>query len=219
MDANQFSGLSPFDIGFQLGMSGASRKRKSEEHPTSRMDGFSEDGLSYSVASDIPKMLGQTLAAYEARTRNPQGFFETPQEYKLRSNPELTQEEMRMLGGGRITSPAKTENVGGQLVRYNPVSGGAEVVWSPPPKPVKEPMVEVVRSSGIPGLSHDATVKIPQSQLEPFYNSIPSVLRTNTLNDFQFRQGHVGPYSTNTVPSAGVTKWVRGADGKITLSK
>lgn len=36
-----------------------------------RMDGFSDDGLSYSVASDFDKMLGQAMAEYEARSNAP----------------------------------------------------------------------------------------------------------------------------------------------------
>ncbi len=36
-----------------------------------RTDGFSEDGLSYSVASDFDKQIGQALAAQEARLKDP----------------------------------------------------------------------------------------------------------------------------------------------------
>ncbi len=36
-----------------------------------RTDGFSDDGLSYSVASDFDKQIGQALAAQEARLKDP----------------------------------------------------------------------------------------------------------------------------------------------------
>jgi len=39
--------------------------------PRRRTDGFSEDGLSYSVASDFDKQIGQALAAQEARLKDP----------------------------------------------------------------------------------------------------------------------------------------------------
>jgi len=41
-------------------------RRRVEEERAPRMDGFSEDGLSYSVANDFPKIAAQALANYEA---------------------------------------------------------------------------------------------------------------------------------------------------------
>lgn len=46
--------------------------------------GFSDNGLSYEVAGDYNKLLGQALANYEARTSNPRSYQESDADYATR---------------------------------------------------------------------------------------------------------------------------------------
>jgi len=47
------------------------RVRRREDFEPQRSDGFSNDGLSYSVANDLGKMWGQALSDYETRSKDP----------------------------------------------------------------------------------------------------------------------------------------------------
>jgi len=49
----------------------SSRRQAAPAMPANYGTGFSEDGLSYEVASDFNKLASQALAEYEARLRNP----------------------------------------------------------------------------------------------------------------------------------------------------
>lgn len=97
--------------------------------------GFTPDGLSYSVAADVSKNVGQSLANFEAATRNPRGLHESESEYNRRVSaaPGLLQAELAPFGLNvptqRAQPSAKVMKVGDELIRIDPLTGKAESIF------------------------------------------------------------------------------------------
>ena len=76
------------------------RRRRERRLPT----GFTADGLSYNRGDDIEANLADAWETYKAASRNPQGLWETDEEYKARTQaaPLNLDTELRALGMGGI---------------------------------------------------------------------------------------------------------------------
>jgi hypothetical protein len=105
-----------------------------------RRDGFSDDGLSYSVADDYSKQMGQALANYEARTAHPR--FIPGARVENPDAPDILKQELfdpittAFTGGGRQALQPKTFHVGNELLQQDPFSGAVKSVYaSQKPKP------------------------------------------------------------------------------------
>lgn len=112
-----------------------------------RMDGFSDDGLSYSVASDFDKMLGQAMSEFEARRQDPR--FIPGARVESPDTPDLLRQELLdpvfMAANayqGRSTRPAAQQDVkpryiksGQDVLMQDPVTGELTPAYSPEPKP------------------------------------------------------------------------------------
>lgn len=107
-----------------------------------RNDGFSDDGLSYSVADDYSKLAGQAMAEYDARIKDPRyvpgGATPHP------DSPELLDAELfapireRFGLNSRRTTAPKTYEIGNELVSLDPNTGKTNVVYSAPAKAAPE---------------------------------------------------------------------------------
>lgn len=113
-----------------------------------RTDGLSDDGLSYSVATDFDKQLGQALAQIDARTAAPR--FTPGAMVERPDAPNLLQQELlapvmaaRNAFEGvqpqaqRPIAP-KTYEIGNELVSLDPISGTPKVLYSAPQKSAPE---------------------------------------------------------------------------------
>ena len=106
-----------------------------------RSDGFSNDGLSYSVANDFGKLWGQALADYEARTAQPRSdvYGKTLRD----DTPEVLRSELldpiiqRFSATTPRTSHAapRTYKFGNQLLSVDPLSGATKNLFTAPEKP------------------------------------------------------------------------------------
>lgn len=101
--------------------------------------GFSADGLSYSVAQDLPKIIANISAEYEARARNPRynpfgPSPDAPEQLRregLKPYDELWT-EVAMGGGARQSQAApKTYEIGNKLVQMD-ASGKPVEIYSAP---------------------------------------------------------------------------------------
>jgi hypothetical protein len=113
-----------------------------QTRPRRRMDGFSADGLSYSVASDFDKMLGQAMAEFDARRQDPR--FVPGARVESPDAPDLLRQELldpvfaaANAFQGRSVRPAtqptpRMFEMGNQLVSVDPISGQTSVVHSAP---------------------------------------------------------------------------------------
>lgn len=110
-----------------------------------RMDGFSDDGLSYSVAADFEKQIGQAMAEQEARLKDPR--FAPGTLVERPDAPEVLQRELidPVLTGFGLMSPRRatatsstrmptprTYEMGNELVQVDPITGRANVVFTQP---------------------------------------------------------------------------------------
>jgi hypothetical protein len=113
--------------------------------PRKRRDGFSDDGLSYSVAGDYDKLLGQALSEFEARTADPR--FVPGARVEQPDAPDLLRQELidplimtGVAGSGRAMKPAATPSPrlfksGNDVISVNPLTGQSEVVFEGVAKP------------------------------------------------------------------------------------
>jgi hypothetical protein len=109
-----------------------------------RTDGFSDDGLSYSVATDFDKQLGQALAQIDARTANPR--FTPGAMVERPDAPNLLQQELLapviaardafqgIQPEAQRTIAPKTYEIGNELVSLDPTTGRPSVLYSAPKK-------------------------------------------------------------------------------------
>jgi hypothetical protein len=113
-----------------------------------RTDGLSDDGLSYSVATDFDKQLGQALAQIDARAAAPR--FTPGAMVERPDAPDLLQQELlapvmaaRNAFEGiqpqaqRPVAP-KTYEIGNELVSLDTISGTPKVLYSAPQKAAPE---------------------------------------------------------------------------------
>jgi hypothetical protein len=111
-----------------------------------RTDGFSEDGLSYSVASDFDKQIGQALAEMEARTDDPR--FIPGARVESPDSPDILQRELMdpVLSAFGMPLPRSRDNLtraivprlfetGGSIVQVDPLSGRSNIVHRGETKP------------------------------------------------------------------------------------
>jgi hypothetical protein len=110
--------------------------------PPPRMDGFSEDGLSYSVANDIGKQWGQAMAEYEARTADPRFIpgarVESPDAPDVLRRELLDPLTMRFETGA--ATPERTPNTrlfksGNDVISVDPITGQSEIAFKGEAKP------------------------------------------------------------------------------------
>lgn len=240
-DASEFSGISPFDIGFQLGMGGMRRNTQGSSPVGVRSNGISADGLSYSVALDRDKAFGNAAAEYEARLKNPRaGGYDSPEAL----DREILSPLRSLFGmGERKTIPQKTFEVGGNIVQVDPDTGKTKTVFTAP-QTVKEH-----RYSGPTGMNllgnSTGTASWTLPEWGKWGPGLPDSVRTNapvsnyiaeaarlaqpaaavpSRPSFGFigSEGGSNAFAGPSAPAAQASpssRWVRGPDGKITLSK
>jgi hypothetical protein len=153
-----------------------------------RMDGFSDDGLSYSVASDFNKIAGQALADYEARVKNPRGLHESEEEYNRRRNeaPNLLNAEIGALvslfGGEPPQQPRysgpKTFEIGNQIVQQDPITGQYVPVFTGTPTPRPEPKFPIPTELNT-ALQPAGVKMLTVPQIGALLPSLPDRIRTN----------------------------------------
>lgn len=107
-----------------------------------RNDGFSQDGLSYSVANDFGKLWGQAMAEYDARTNAPRNdiYGETLEEDTPDSLRRQLLDPLTQNFGGASSRPVKTASprtykFGDQLVSVDPRTGATNPIYTAPAKP------------------------------------------------------------------------------------
>ncbi len=108
---------------------------------------MSDDGLSYSVAADFDKQLGQALAEIEARTDSPR--FVPGARVENPDSPDILRRELLdpiLAGQGMPTSASGATSraqqprlfeTGGAIVQVDPITGQARPVYSAPEKKVE----------------------------------------------------------------------------------
>lgn len=106
-----------------------------------RMDGFSEDGLSYAVADDFSKMMGQAMAEQEARLADPR--FVAGARVEQPDAPDILQRELidpvltafgmdtgRRVADSRAARPLapRVFEMGNELISADPATGRTQVI-------------------------------------------------------------------------------------------
>lgn len=106
-----------------------------------RMDGFSEDGLSYAVSDDFSKMLGQAMAEQEARLNDPR--FVAGARVEQPDAPDILQRELidpvltafgldtgRRVADSRASRAPATRlfEMGNELISADPATGRTQVI-------------------------------------------------------------------------------------------
>lgn len=136
-----------------------------------RSTGFSDDGLSYSVAGDYNKLLGQALANYEARVGNPRSFQESDADYATRvgSASGILGNELAPLGISvpRTQQPKLVKS--GQDIFAQNAAGGLDLLHSGNPLMSKTgraaaPVVPETRSQISDWFSKSPTMKAEEAQ-------------------------------------------------------
>lgn len=157
-----------------------------------RMDGFSDDGLSYSVAGDFEKQMAQAMAEQEARTRKPR--FVAGARVEEPDAPDLLQRELvdpvlAGFGMGRQTTSGlrsrpnsiaqpKFYEMGNQLISVDPTTQRTSVLHTAPEKIREEPRYEVPSGLDVFG-KPSGTLKLTLPELEMMAPSFPDQIRTN----------------------------------------
>jgi hypothetical protein len=112
-----------------------------------RNDGMSADGLSYSVADDLEKQMGQALAEYDARRKDPRSDVwgktlkeDSPEQLRGELIDPFMRESSRQQ---RVVAPrtykAKNATGGDDVVSVDPTTGETRVIYSAPGKPQEDP--------------------------------------------------------------------------------
>lgn len=156
--------------------------------------GFSDNGLSYEVAGDYNKLLGQALANYEARTSNPQSYQETDQQYKDRVGAAsgILGNELAPLGIGNslaasvlnrqqrngIPAGARTLAPGSTAIHFDQNTGQWVTDFTAPAKQAAETRYKGPTSVDIFGKpSGEVNLTLPEwRSMSP---SLPDQVRTN----------------------------------------
>lgn len=156
-----------------------------------RTDGFSADGLRYSVASDFDKQIGQALAEQEARMRDPR--FIPGARVESPDSPDLLRQELidpvltafgvntERIASNRnpLRGAPRLYEMGNELISVDPMTQQTKVVHTAPEKPVKEETYRVptqMDAFGKPGAFHD----VKASELAEFADTLPDIIRTNS---------------------------------------
>ncbi len=127
-------------------------------------DGFSADGLSYSVANDFSKQMGQALADYEARTKNPRFIpgarVENPDAPDLLRQQLIDPIEQAWQGNRPAVKPI-VHVVGNSLVQFDPRSNRTNVLFSNPPavKSYKTPEITKRQASDLADIEYQLKLK------------------------------------------------------------
>jgi len=165
----------------------AYQPRQKEQVQQKRTDGFSDDGLSYSVINDFDKLAAQALADYEARVKSPRIDIwgrTLPEDTPQGLDRELFQPLRTLFGGNSYSdSPAlRTYKTGtGDIVGINPRTGESGIVFDapePPAKPQREaefPMYTELNST----LQPSGLKMLTMPQIGAILPSLPDTLRTN----------------------------------------
>jgi len=148
--------------------------------PMRRTDGFSADGLSYSVANDLSKQIGQAEADIEARTKNPR--FTPGARVENPDAPELLRKELldpilASFGASQPTATPKDYHVDNSLVRLDPVTGKASVLYTAP-QAKKEQRYKVPTSYDLLG-KPQGEVALTLDELAKVAPTLPDQVRTN----------------------------------------
>lgn len=107
-----------------------------------RRDGFSEDGLSYSVINDFDKLAAQALAEYEARVKNPRNDIWgqiIPEDRPENLKAAILDPISSLINGGarQESTPLRTyKTPGGGVVGVNPMTGESDMLVPDVPKDV-----------------------------------------------------------------------------------
>lgn len=212
--------------------------------PRRRLDGFSDDG-SYSVASDFDKQMGEAMAEYDARRKDPR--FVPGARVESPDSPDLLQQELIdpiltsfgfNSGGarnfsGRQAAP-KTYEIGNELIQYDPVAGQAKSIYKGEAKPVAEkpaPRYEVPTGFDILKRPTGAQ-KLTLDELELALPTLPDQVRTNApvttlmqLHEAQKRQrggqptSPVKPGQRGLLPKGLVQDYLSKAKGDRALAE
>lgn len=117
-----------------------------ESSRTRRRDSMSADGLSYSVANDLEKQMGQALAEYDARRKAPRSDVwgktlkeDSPEQLRTELlDPFMRESSRQSRTAAPRTYKAKNATGGDDVVSFDPQTGETKVVYSVPGKPEKD---------------------------------------------------------------------------------
>jgi len=116
----------------------APRRRPAEmDIPMRRTDGFSDDGLSYSVINDLDKLTSQALAEFEARSRRPRNdiWGQTLADDRPENLKQTILDPIAQLTGQQApeSDPLRTYKTrGGGVVGVNPRTGESKMLVKDP---------------------------------------------------------------------------------------
>lgn len=176
----------------RFGGGGFSRPEPAPEPAAPRTDGFSNDGMTYSVANDQSKIVGEALAREEAR-----------QAYNSSLNNPLVNKSIFKPIPAPITpqqeqAAKKIFEVGNQVVEVNPLTGKSNVLFTQPPQPTKETAYNIPVMENF--MSAPTTLKMTPSQLQSQIGSLPEFARTNEITKVVLGMANrTGSQKTNEV--------------------
>ncbi len=120
--------------------------RRSRNYPRRRTDGISDDGLSYSVALDFDKQLGNALSEMDARSADPR--FVPGARVENPDSPEMLRQElldpvisgMNAYRGVSAPQPTRTASprtykFGDKLISVDPTTGTTQEIFAAEAKP------------------------------------------------------------------------------------
>lgn len=123
------------NLSTNLGYNPFGNQRRTTAPVMRRMDGFSDDGLSYEVINDWGKLASQALAEYEARIANPRTDLfgrVRPEDSPAALDAELFQPLRNLFGAGGNSQGMRTYEIDNALVGYNPQTGGVTKLFEAP---------------------------------------------------------------------------------------
>ncbi len=185
-----------------------------------RNDGFSEDGLSYSVANDFNKIAAQALADYEARinyerqkglsidSRGIVNAVPVSADIQNRIYNETIAPVEQLYGGvnGNHSQPqlrTYKDDATGNIIGIDPISGKGKIVFEGSPKPaaVRAPDKYPLPTELNNMLQPSAVKMLTMPQISALLPALPDTLRTNAPASTY--QGWLN--SSNAAPTLSVT--------------
>ena len=170
--------------------------------------GFSGGGgVDPYTAARTAALLSQTALAEQAAADEATAFAENERLQSIGMSPE---EAYSQTGLNRFGAPAlksqteatpKTYEVGNRVVRINPVSGQAEVVFEAPTTPTKEPTFKIPMMKDLMGRAE--TISMTPTQLRATLDTLPEFARTNAITQAVLNMPGAG---TTNAPVAALTE-------------
>lgn len=142
--------------------------------------GFSEDGLSYSVAQDLPKIMAQISAEYAARANDPRynPFGDSPDSPKALYDELIAPNAWYLGAMNQKPVEAKTFEVGNRVVQVDPRTGHVNELYAAPPA-AKEPRRYAGPTSVATMMKPQVNSNLTLDEWSKLSPMLPDEIRTN----------------------------------------